>query len=355
MADALNEQLTLLLSMRANGTPFLDDAIRDMEEKLKQLAPAPAPAQQQQPQTQQPPAPSLHAAAAQPSLAAAQPPAPHTTTHPQHMHPQMQLQRLQHLEHTQQAQLDLQQQKLSELLQQQGAAPQQPGAQPQPQVLPSQPAVQAPQPAHAPVGQWHQAPTPSAPAAAPAAATPTPAAAATAAAATATTALPQQQAALPARGAQHTDPSAQQGMQEVTGIAPESILVVRKSHPQEHLGVTVKGDRVTKVAPNSPAALAGLVEGMRVVGVNGVPVGSDTKRIVSSVRQAWVQDAMYLHVVSSNSASTTPVNGSFGDTVTQHWQYPQGQTGDCGGSGSGGGGGGGGAAAPGIHSPYGFP
>ena len=115
---------------------------------------------------------------------------------------------------------------------------------------------------------------------------------------------------------------------------------------------TVKGDRVTKVAPNSPAALAGLVEGMRVVGVNGVPVGSDTKRIVSSVRQAWVQDAMYLHVVSSNSASTTPVNGSFGDTVTQPWQYPQAQPGD---GGSGGGGGGGAAAAPGIHSPYGFP
>ena len=65
MADALNEQLTLLLSMRANGTPFLDDAIRDMEEKLKQLAPAPAPAQQpaqQQQQQQQTPAtaPPLH-------------------------------------------------------------------------------------------------------------------------------------------------------------------------------------------------------------------------------------------------------------------------------------------------------
>ena len=80
---------------------------------------------------------------------------------------------------------------------------------------------------------------------------------------------------------------------------------------------TVKGERVTKVAVGSPAAQSGLMEGMRIVGVNGVPMGTNTKEIVAAVRQAWSYDSMQLHIKSSGSTAPPPLEGSISDVCSQ--------------------------------------
>eukprot|EP01060_Flectonema_neradi_P027805 TRINITY_DN3742_c0_g1_i1.p1 TRINITY_DN3742_c0_g1~~TRINITY_DN3742_c0_g1_i1.p1 ORF type:complete len:983 (+),score=213.16 TRINITY_DN3742_c0_g1_i1:131-3079(+) len=75
------------------------------------------------------------------------------------------------------------------------------------------------------------------------------------------------------------------------GLAPESLpydttLIVSKQHGTS-IGMTVKGNVVTKVEPNTPGAISGLQEGMKIIGVNAIPVGNSTKEVVTTVRDVW--------------------------------------------------------------------
>eukprot|EP01061_Rhynchopus_euleeides_P023353 TRINITY_DN38034_c0_g1_i1.p1 TRINITY_DN38034_c0_g1~~TRINITY_DN38034_c0_g1_i1.p1 ORF type:complete len:526 (+),score=182.51 TRINITY_DN38034_c0_g1_i1:2-1579(+) len=92
---------------------------------------------------------------------------------------------------------------------------------------------------------------------------------------------------------------------EANGV--DMILTVGKIVPNEPLGVAVKGDRVTKVAPSSAAARAGLQEGMRIVAVNGTATGHTSEAVTASVRDAWLSgQEMQLHVRSAGSTSHPP-------------------------------------------------
>eukprot|EP00756_Hemistasia_phaeocysticola_P029283 Hpha_TRINITY_DN16222_c1_g7::TRINITY_DN16222_c1_g7_i1::g.11267::m.11267 len=64
-------------------------------------------------------------------------------------------------------------------------------------------------------------------------------------------------------------------------------LTVTRQRPAEPLGMTVRGNLVTKVTPGSAAAVAGVAKEMRVVQVNGVTVQSSTRAVVAAVKEGW--------------------------------------------------------------------
>ena len=79
--------------------------------------------------------------------------------------------------------------------------------------------------------------------------------------------------------------------QPAVGLASENLpydttLLVSKQHGTS-IGMTVKGNIVTKVEPNTPGAMSGLLEGMKIIGVNSTAVGNSTKEVVGTVRDAW--------------------------------------------------------------------
>eukprot|EP01064_Diplonema_japonicum_P023241 TRINITY_DN33683_c0_g1_i1.p1 TRINITY_DN33683_c0_g1~~TRINITY_DN33683_c0_g1_i1.p1 ORF type:complete len:989 (+),score=202.71 TRINITY_DN33683_c0_g1_i1:151-3117(+) len=87
--------------------------------------------------------------------------------------------------------------------------------------------------------------------------------------------------------------------------AVDITFAVQKKYQTEPLGLSVKRDMVTKVAAGSPAALAGIVEGMKIMMVNSAPVGGTTNEVVAMVRHAW-QCGNLIHVTARTPGSTAP-------------------------------------------------
>jgi len=64
-------------------------------------------------------------------------------------------------------------------------------------------------------------------------------------------------------------------------------IIITRQAPSELLGMTVRGNLVTRVTPDSAAANAGVTRDMRVMQVGGMFIQPSTKAVVAAVKEAW--------------------------------------------------------------------